>query len=294
MDRKTKEAVYFSAFRGCALLVVMALVVLIGYIATGGLERLSVDFLTQMPRRANTEGGIFPAIVGTFYLMLIVVSVSVPIGIMSAIYLVEYEHSSWVGRVFKLAVYNLAGVPSIAVYNLAGVPSIVYGLLGLGIFVAYLGFGFSLISAGLTLSIMTLPLMITASREAISAVPQSVREASLALGATKWQTIWHHVLPYAMPGIFTGIILSVSRAAGETAPLMLTGVAVSLQRLPDSFFDSFMALPYHVFYMATQSSNLLATRPIQYATALVLLLLVLGMNLIAILMRKRYREKYKW
>jgi len=283
MDRKTKEAVYFSAFRGCALLVVMALVVLIGYIATGGLERLSVDFLTQMPRRANTEGGIFPAIVGTFYLMLIVVSVSVPIGIMSAIYLVEYEHSSWVGRVFKLAVYNLAGVPSI-----------VYGLLGLGIFVAYLGFGFSLISAGLTLSIMTLPLMITASREAISAVPQSVREASLALGATKWQTIWHHVLPYAMPGIFTGIILSVSRAAGETAPLMLTGVAVSLQRLPDSFFDSFMALPYHVFYMATQSSNLLATRPIQYATALVLLLLVLGMNLIAILMRKRYREKYKW
>ncbi|HUT27529.1 MAG TPA: phosphate ABC transporter permease PstA [Methanomassiliicoccales archaeon] len=283
MNRKTKEILYFSAFRGCALLVVLSLLVLVGYIATGGLERLSLDFLTEMPRRANTQGGIFPAIVGTFYLMLIVLAVSVPIGVMSAIYLVEYEQRSWMGRLFKLAVYNLAGVPSI-----------VYGLLGLGIFVAFLGFGFSLISAGLTLSIMALPLMIAASREAISAVPYSVREASFALGATKWQTIWHHVLPYALPGIFTGIILSVSRAAGETAPLMLTGVAVSLQRLPDSFFDSFMALPYHVYYMATQSSNLLATRPIQFATALVLILSVLGMNLVAIVMRKRYRDKYKW
>lgn len=283
MNRKAQELMYFSLFRGCAMLVILALVVLIGYIATGGLERLSLEFLTEMPRRANTEGGIFPAIVGTFYLMIIVLAISVPIGVMSAIYLVEYEQSSWMGRVFKLAVYNLAGVPSI-----------VYGLLGLGIFVAFLGFGFSLISAGLTLSIMALPLMIAASREAISAVPKSVREASLALGATKWQTIWHHVLPYALPGIFTGIILSVSRAAGETAPLMLTGVAVSLQRLPDGFFDSFMALPYHVFYMATQSSDLMATRPIQYATALVLLLLVLGMNMVAIVMRKRYRDKYKW
>jgi phosphate transport system permease protein len=283
MDRRMKEKLYFSAFRVSALLVVLSLVVLIGYIATGGLERLSVEFLTEMPRRANTQGGIFPAIVGTFYLMLIVLAVSVPIGVMSAIYLVEYQQSSWMGRMFKLAVYNLAGVPSI-----------VYGLLGLSIFVAYLGLGFSLISAGLTLSIMALPLMITASREALSAVPQSVREASLALGATKWQTIWHHVLPYAMPGILTGMILSVSRAAGETAPLMLTGVAMSLQRLPDSFFDSFMALPYHVFYMATQSSDLLATRPLQYAAALVLLLLVLGMNLVAIVMRKRYRERYKW
>ncbi|OPX63844.1 MAG: phosphate transporter permease subunit PtsA [Methanomassiliicoccales archaeon PtaB.Bin134] len=143
-------------------------------------------------------------------------------------------------------------------------------------------------------SVMALPLMISASQEAISAVPKSVREASLALGATKWQTIWHHVLPYALPGIFTGIILSVSRAAGETAPLMLTGVAMSLSRLPDSFFDSFMALPYHIYYMATQSSDLIATRPIQYASALVLLLLVLGMNLVAIVMRKRYREKFKW
>jgi len=137
-------------------------------------------------------------------------------------------------------------------------------------------------------------LMISAAREAISAVPQSVREASYAMGATKWQTIWHHVLPYALPGIFTGIILSVSRAAGETAPLMLTGVAVSLRTLPDGVFDSLMALPYHIYYMATQSSNLSATRPIQYATALTLLLLVLGMNLGAIVLRKRYRDKYKW
>ncbi|MCG7844176.1 MAG: phosphate ABC transporter permease PstA, partial [Methanomassiliicoccales archaeon] len=212
MNRRSKETMLFALFRGCALLVVLALIVLVGYIVTGGLDRLSLEFLTEMPRRANTQGGIFPAIVGTFYLMLIVLAVSVPIGVLSAIYLVEYEQSSWKGRMFKLAVHNLAGVPSI-----------VYGLLGLGIFVAFLGFGFSLISAGLTLSIMVLPLMIAASREAIAAVPYSVREASLALGASKWQTIWHHVLPYALPGIFTGIILSVSRAAGETAPLMLTG-----------------------------------------------------------------------
>ncbi len=283
MDRKVKQTLIFTAFRGCALLVVLALIVLIGYIATGGLDKLSWDFLTEMPRRANTQGGILPAIVGTFYLMLIVLGVSVPIGVMSAIYLVEYEQRSWMGRIFKLAVYNLAGVPSI-----------VYGLLGLGIFVVFLGFGASLISAGLTLSIMVLPLMISAAREAISAVPQSVREASYAMGATKWQTIWHHVLPYALPGIFTGIILSVSRAAGETAPLMLTGVAVSLRTLPDGVFDSFMALPYHIYYMATQSSNLSATRPIQYATALTLLLLVLGMNMVAIVLRKKYRDKYKW
>jgi len=283
LGRKAKEAVAFTLFRGCALLVVLALAVILGYILTGGLERMSVEFLTGMPRRANTQGGILPAIVGTFYLMLIVLAISVPIGVMAAIYLVEYEQSSWMGRVFRLAVYNLAGVPSI-----------VYGLLGLGIFVAYLGFGFSLLSAGLTLSIMTLPLMISSAREAIAAVPGAVREASYALGATKWQTIRHHVLPYALPGIFTGIILSVSRAAGETAPLMLTGVAMSLQRLPDNLFDSFMALPYHVFYMATQSSDLQATRPIQYATALVLLLLVLGMNLFAIVLRKRYRDKYRW
>jgi len=283
MDRKTKETMVFTAFRGCALLVVLALIVLVGYIASGGLEKLSLDFLTEFPRRANTEGGIYPAIVGTFYLMLIVLGVSVPIGIMSAVYLVEYEQRSVMGRVFKLAVYNLAGVPSI-----------VYGLLGLGIFVVFLGFGASLLSAGLTLSIMVLPLMISAAREAIAAVPQSVCEASFAMGATKWQTIWHHVLPYALPGIFTGIILSISRAAGETAPLMLTGVAVSLRSLPDGVLDSFMALPYHIYFMATQSSNLQATRPIQYATALVLLLLVLGMNLVAIVLRKRYRDKYKW
>jgi phosphate transport system permease protein len=283
LNRRTTEMMVFTFFRGCAVLLVLALIVLVGYILTGGLERLSIEFLTEMPRRANTQGGILPAIVGTFYLMLIVLAISVPIGVMSAIYLQEYESSSVMGRVFRLAVYNLAGVPSI-----------VYGLLGLGIFVAYLGLGFSLISAGLTLSIMTLPLMITSAREAIAAVPSTVREASYALGATKWQTIWHQVLPYALPGIFTGIILSVSRAAGETAPLMLTGVAMSLQRLPDSFFDSFMALPYHVFYMATQSSDLMATRPIQYSTAFVLLLLVLGMNLIAIVLRKRYRDKYRW
>ena len=251
LNRKATEIAVFSMFRGCALLVVLALIVLVGYIATGGLERLSVEFLTEMPRRANTEGGILPAIVGTFYLMLIVLAISVPIGVMSAIYLVEYEQSSWMGRVFKLAVYNLAGVPSI-----------VYGLLGLGIFVAYLGLGFSLISAGLTLSIMTLPLMISSAREAIAAVPSTVREASYALGATKWQTIWHHVLPYALPGIFWHNPLRVP-GRRQTAPLMLTGdvPAASAGQLLRQLHGS-----HHVFYMTSRPTCWPPAHPIRDST----------------------------
>ncbi len=283
MNRKARERIYFLAFRACGAIVVLALLVMMWYIVQGGIGTMSVEFLTQFPRSGMLEGGVFPAIVGTVYLMVIVTAFSVPIGMLSAVYLVEYETNSTFKRIWRVAVHNLAGVPSI-----------VYGLLGLGLFVAVMNLGFSLLAAGLTLSLLALPMVIAASREAIQAVPQSVREAALALGATKWQTVRHHVLPYAMPGILTGIILSLSRAAGETAPILFTGVAFYMPGLPDSPFSQFMALPNHLYAMATQSANLEATRPIQYGTALVLLLLIIGMNLVAILLRKRYREKYRW
>ena len=283
MNRKTKEKVYFLLFRGCGATVVLALLIMLAYIVSGGIGAISISFLTDAPRNGMLEGGIFPAIVGTLYLMAIVLAFAVPIGVLSAVYLVEYETNSMFKKIWRAAVHNLAGVPSI-----------VYGLLGLGLFVTVLNLGFSLLSAGLTLGLLVLPMVIAASREAIQAVPYSVREASLALGATKWQTVRHHVLPYAMPGVLTGIILSLSRAAGETAPILLTGVAFYMPGLPDSLSSPFMALPNHLFTMATQSANLEASRPIQYGTALVLLMLIIGMNLIAIVLRKRYREKYRW
>ncbi|MDH7507878.1 MAG: phosphate ABC transporter permease PstA [Methanomassiliicoccales archaeon] len=283
MNRRTKEKTYFLFFRFCGAIVVLALLVLLTYIILGGIRSVNIDFITQFPKQGMSEGGILPAIVGTFYLCTIVLAFSVPVGVLSAIYLVEYEKNSTVKKIWRIVVHNLAGVPSI-----------VYGLLGLGLFVMALDFGFSLIAAGLTVGLLVLPIIIAAAREAILAVPESVREASLALGATKWQTIRHHVLPYAMSGILTGIILSLSRAAGETAPILMTGAAYFMRSLPDSIFSQFMALPFHLYAMATQSSDLIATRPIQYGTALVLLMLVIGMNLIAILLRKKYRQKYRW
>jgi phosphate transport system permease protein len=284
MNRKVKETLFFSLFRGCAIIVGLALAVLIGYVVINGIGGISWDFLTQMPRKAGMQGGILPAIVGSFLLMLIVMIFAVPIGVLSAVYLVEYEKSHRVGRIYRMAVLNLAGVPSV-----------VYGLLGLGLFVYMIGIGSgSLLAAGLTLGVMCLPLIITASREAIKTVPSTVREASLALGATKWQTVRHHVLPYSLSGIMTGIILAVSRAAGETAPLMIVGVGFIIQRLPESINDNYMALPFHIYYMATQASNIEAARPIAYATALVLIVLVIGMNLFAIALRKKYRDKYRW
>jgi phosphate transport system permease protein len=284
MNRKMKQTVFFLLFRGCAIIVGLALAILVGYIVINGAGGISWDFLTQMPSRAGMRGGILPAIVGSFLLMLLVMAFAVPIGVLSAVYLVEYEKSHRVGRIYRLAVLNLAGVPSV-----------VYGLLGLGFFIYMVGIGSgSLLAGGLTLGVMCLPLIIIASREAIKAVPSTVREASLALGATKWQTVQHHVLPYSLSGIMTGIILALSRAAGETAPILLIGVSFLLQRLPSSLNDPFMALPFHIYYMATQASNIEVARPIAYATALVLIMLVIGMNLFAIALRKKYRDKYKW
>jgi phosphate transport system permease protein len=283
MNRQFKEKLYFTLFRACGALVVITLAVIIAYIVIGGWSALSWDFLTQPPKAANTEGGISTPLIGTLYLMAIVFVFAIPIGILSAVYLVEYQRSG-----------NVRSLWRIIVANLAGVPSIVYGLLGLGLFVYFLGFGGSLIAAGLTLGVLVLPIVISASREAIQAVPPSVREASIALGATKWQTIQHHVLPYSMPGILTGVILSLSRAAGETAPILLTGAAFYMAGTPDSLFSKFTALPYYIYASATQTMSGMSGSPLVYGAALVLLALVMGMNIVAIIIRKRYRERYRW
>jgi len=222
-------------------------------------------------------------IIGTLSLMILTMFIALPIGIFSAIYLVEYAKPGRFTDIIRLAVHNLAGVPSI-----------VYGLLGLGFFVLFLGFGLSLFSAAFTLSIMVLPIVITASQEALYAVPKRMREGALALGSTKWETTRHHVLPYALPGMLTGSILALSRAAGETAPIIMTGAAFYMTHLPSSVFDEFMALPYSIFTLATESSDVHAIRPVVFGAVIILLLIVLGMNLVAIGLRNYYRKKYRW
>jgi phosphate transport system permease protein len=226
-------------------------------------------------------GGIFPAIVGTIYLVLGAIIFALPIGLLAAIYLSEYAKETFLTRIIKLAIVNLAGVPSV-----------VYGLFGLALFVVFFKFGASILSGALTLGIMILPIIITASREALESVPYSFREVSYSLGASKWQTIRYIVLPNAIPGILTGAILGLGRAAGETAPILFTVAAFYLPRLPKSIFDQAMALPYHLYVISTQVPNV--DEKIRYGTALVLLVLVLFMNLVAIIIRYQFRKKKKW
>lgn len=282
-SRNARERIYFTMFRLCGGLVVLTLLMIVSYMIAGSLPVLDLSFLTEPPRGANTRGGILTPMIGTIYLMAIVFVFAVPVGVLTSVYLSEYQRKGWTSWFWNMIISNLAGVPSI-----------VYGLLGLALFVGFIGLGRSLLASGLTLGILALPIVISASREAIAAVPRSVREASIALGATKWQTIWHHVLPYALPGILTGVILAMSRAAGETAPILLTGAAFYMSSMPDSLFSQFMALPYHVYAVATQTMAGMNGSPAVYGAAIVLLMLVIGMNLIAIIVRKRYREKYRW
>jgi len=284
MRRQTKEKLMFLLFRGCGLVVALALLVIVGYIVILGAPVITWEFLTEFPRKlyAEPEGGIFPAIVGTLYLMALVMVIAVPIGVFTAVYISEYQSKS-----------RFANILRVVVNNLAGVPSIVYGLLGVGMLVYYFGWGKSLMAASVTLAFLVLPLVITASREAIQAVPSSLREASLALGTTKWQTIRHHVLPYSLPGILTGVILSISRAAGETAPILLVGAVFVKFTLPQSVWDTFHAMPFELYALATQTV-FEKTKEFQYGTALVLLIMVVLMNLAAIFIRNKYREKYKW
>ncbi|QGG47940.1 phosphate ABC transporter permease PstA [Heliorestis convoluta] len=280
MSPKLQEKIAFSILRAIAFFIVLCLAVVLWDIFSKGLPALTWEFITENPRRGMTEGGIFPAIVGTFYLVMGTILFALPIGVMTAIYLVEYARESWATRMIRLAVVNLAGVPSV-----------VFGLFGLGFFVLFLGFGVSILAGSLTLALMILPVIITTSEEALRTVPRGYREASLALGATKLQTILFIVLPNAMPGILTGSILGVARAAGETAPILLTVAAFFLPRLPSSIFDQAMALPYHLYVLATQVPH--ADQSIPYGTAAVLMILVLGLNLVAILFRSYFRRMHK-
>ena len=278
-----KERVFILLLQFSGWFVVGMLAVFMYYIFSNGLTVIDWEFLSEFPRNDMMEGGIYPAIYGTFFLMLLTMIFALPLGIASAIYLSEYANQGPLTRAIRLAINNLAGVPSI-----------VFGLVGLGFFVIFMNMGFSLLAASLTLSILILPLVIRASEEALKAVPPSLREASMALGATKWQTIKHHTLPYSGAGILTGAILALSRAAGETAPIMLTGVAYYTPSLPSSTGNQFMALPYHIFVMATQAVNTEEARPIQFGTVVVLLSMILIMNFTAIYLRNRLRKKYRW
>lgn len=278
--QKTQNIAFFFLFLSTLLIVVpVGLIVVI--IIVKGLPAINWQFIFDIPRQGMRAGGIFPTIIGTIYLVLGAIIFALPIGLMSAIYLSEYAKDNILTRIIKLAIVNLAGVPSV-----------VYGLFGLALFVVFFRFGASILSGSLTLGIMILPIIITTSREALESVPQSFREVSLSLGVSKWQTIRHVVLPNAIPGILTGTILGLGRAAGETAPILFTVAAFYLPQLPKSIFDQAMALPYHLYVISTQVPNV--EEKIRYGTALVLLMLVLFMNLVAIIIRYQFRKRKKW
>lgn len=281
--RYFKQTIFFGVVRLSALIITIALIGILTYIFFHGFRAISWDFLTLPPTDSMTAGGIMPAIVGTLYLTIGAISVALPLGVVSAIYLTEYaKQGRWI-RIIRIGVNCLAGVPSV-----------VFGLFGLGFFVVFLKFGSSILAGSLTLGILILPTVIGASEEALKSVPQTFREASLALGVSKWSTISRIVLPSALPGILTGSILGVGRAAGETAPIMFTAAAFFTASLPKSIFDEVMALPYHIYVLATAGTHIEQTRSLQYGTVLVLVGLVLGIDLIAILIRSSMRRKKRW
>jgi phosphate transport system permease protein len=279
-QKKVAQFIGFFTLRICLYLVLAVLLLFLYDIGRKGGGAISWEFLSQAPRKGMTQGGIFPAIFGTFLVTLITAVLAVPLGMCAAIYLNEYATQGRLTRIIRLSIRNLSGVPSI-----------VYGLFGVILFVNIMRFGTSVLSAGLTLGLMTLPWTITASEEALKTVPNAYREGALALGATKWQSIRTNVLPYAVPGMLTGTVLGLARAAGETAPILFTGAAFFLPYLPKSAGDQFMALPYHLYIMATQHHQIEQVRPIAYGTALVLIVLVLGMNMTAVVIRYRLRRK---
>jgi len=281
--RKFKQKFGFLLLRFSILLAVIFLFSLIIVIILKGAKVISIPFLTQFPKDGMTKGGIFPAIMGTFFLAVGAIIFALPLGVFAAIYLREYAKS-----------YRLIRIIRIGVNNLAGVPSVVFGLFGLAVFVKFFQFGVSLIAGSLTLGILILPIIIRSTEEAIATVPESFREASYGLGATKWHTVRHVVLPVAMPGILTGAILGIGRAAGETAPILFTAATFYTRRLPSKVFDEVMALPYHIYALMTEGTKPQYQVPIAYGTALVLLLLVLGINLIAIIIRYRARKAKTW
>lgn len=280
-SRYVTQRLGFSILTLTTLLTIIPILMVVIYIVFLGFPAISMDFITGYPRDGMRSGGIWPAIVGTLYLTFGTAIFAVPLGIGASIYLSEYAPDNRWTRMIRIAIINLAGIPSV-----------VYGLFGLGLFVLFLQFGTSILAGSLTLSIMTLPVIISTAEEALRAVPQSFRTVSISVGATKWQTIRRIVLPQALPGILTGVILGLERAAGETAPILFTVAAFFLPRLPSSPMDATMALPYHLFVISTQVPGMPVK--IQYGTALVLLVFVLSMNLIASAIRSRARRKRQW
>lgn len=282
MNQKIKQKTVFFLFRLFSFFIVGILVSILGFIVINGISVISWDFLTKSPTDGMTAGGIFPAIVGTFYLVIGSLIFAVPLGVMSAIYTTEYAGNGYIVRFIRLMTNNLASVPSI-----------VFGLFGMALFVNNLGFGDSILAGSLTLGLLTLPLIIRTSEEALKAIPDAYRSGSLALGASKLQTIRKVVLPSALPNILTGVILSIGRVSGETAPILFTVAAYFLPNLPQSIFDQAMALPYHLYVLATSGTDLEASRPMAYGTALVLIVIVLVFNLSATLLRQGLNKKFK-
>ncbi|MBC7235216.1 MAG: phosphate ABC transporter permease PstA [Chloroflexi bacterium] len=281
MNRHRVQQIGFAVLALLSLIVVVPILFVVGTIVARGIGAISWSFLTEMPRNGMKAGGIFPAIVGTVLLTLGTALAAIPVGVAGAIYLSEYASDNAATRAIRLAIINLAGIPSV-----------VYGLFGLGLFVLFLGFGTSILAGSLTLAIMTLPIIISTTEEALRAVPMEFRTVSASLGGTRWQGIWRIVLPQALPGIVTGVILGLLRAAGETAPILFTVATFFLPRLPRSIFDQTMALPYHLYVVSTQVPGM--PSEIQYGTALVLLVLVLSLNLVATLIRSYFRRKRQW
>lgn len=281
MNRQRSQKVATAVITTIAALVVIPVVLIILTIFYNGLAAISWEFLTQPPRNGMTEGGIMPAILGTILLTLGTAVAAIPLGIGAAIYLAEYAGDNILTRTIRLAIVNLAGIPSI-----------VYGLFGLGMFVLFFQFGTSILAGSLTLGLMTLPIVISTAEEAILSVPPAFRTVSYSVGATRWQTIRHQVLPNAMPGIITGIILGLSRAIGETAPILFTVAAFYLPDLPGSIFDQTMALPYHLYVISTQVPGM--PLDVQYGTALVLLLFTLSLTFVATMIRSTMRRRREW
>lgn len=279
--RDIVQKIGFSALFACMAANILFLGGIIFFIAARGLGVISWAFLTQAPRDSMTAGGVAPAIVGTICLTLGAIVFALPLGVACAVYLTEYSPKGWIVNLLRISINNLAGVPSV-----------VFGLFGLTVFVKYMGFGVSILAGSLTLGILALPLIISASQEAMTAVPQSIREASLALGATQWETIRRVVLPAALPGILTGVILSVGRVAGETAPILFTAAAFYVRGYPDSPFSEVMALPYHIYALMTEGTHPEEQTAIAYGSSLLLLGLVLSVSMLAIYIRARQRKTY--
>lgn len=280
MNKKTSQYIAFGIFRILGVLVVGILFWILGFIIYNGFEVISWEFITTAPTDGMTAGGIFPAIIGTLSLIAGSMIFAFPIGVMSAIYTSEYLRIAWLSKFIRIMNNNLASIPSI-----------VFGLFGMTLFVNKLGFGNSILAGSFTLGLLVLPLVIRTTEEALAAVPKSYRTGSLALGASKLQTIRKVILPVAFPNITTGLILSIGRVSGETAPILFTVAAYFLPKLPSSIFDQVMALPYHLYVIATSGTDIEASRPIAYGTALVLISIVLIMNLLTVFIRRQFSKK---